>query len=520
MEMKINLSQRRGGFNNSNKNPFCLPPHVFCLFYHHGKKSAKEAPMILNLDQARAVTDQYGQSHLLRFYGQLSPAAQTDLLGQIGAIDFELMNSLYHNVVLHPPKLSEASLITPLTAHNWSGYDAATQTRLRARGLSLVGEGKVAAVLVAGGQGTRLGHPGPKGTYNIGLPSGKSLFQLQAERLLNLGRKAGKVIPWYIMTSADNHTATTEYFRSHRNFGYPGKDLFFFSQDQLPVLDESGKILLSERGKISLGPNGNGGCFLALAKSGALADMNRRGVDWIFLYGIDNVLVRVCDPGLIGFAAANNFPAVNKTVAKASPEENVGVLGYRNGRPAVIEYTELPPELAHQRDKAGNLLYGSGNIVTHLFRRDFLEQNAGSNLPYHVAHKKIATIDANGDPILPAVPNAYKFELFMFDIFPLLSDMTALQVRREEEFAPVKNKEGADSPATARNLLFELHRQWLLRAGVHSDLLWDRAVEISPLLSFAGEGLEKEPLEAFLKENRDSRLEISSPASRQNLNQG
>jgi UDP-N-acetylglucosamine/UDP-N-acetylgalactosamine diphosphorylase len=471
------------------------------------------------LDQARALTDQYGQSHLLRFYDQLSPAAQSNLLEQISAIDFELMNSLYHNVVLNPPELLEANCLAPLSAHNWAGCDAATRIGLWDRGLSLISGGKVAAVLVAGGQGTRLGHSGPKGTYDIGLPSGKSLFQLQTERLLNLGRKAGKIIPWYIMTSADNHAATTEYFRANRYFGYPAADIFFFSQDQLPVLDASGQILLAERGKISLGPNGNGGCFLALAKSQALADMNRRGVDWVFLYGIDNVLVRICDPGLIGFAAANHFPAVNKTVAKASPEENVGVLGYRNGRPAVIEYTELPPELAHQRDAAGKLRYGNGNIVTHLFRRDFLEQNAGSNLPYHVAHKKIPTIDANGDPILPAAPNAYKFELFMFDIFPLLSDMAALQVRREEEFAPVKNKEGADSPATARNLLFALHRQWLLQAGVHPDLLRERAVEISPLLSLAGEGLEKEPLEAFLKENRDSRLEIPSSLSRQNLNQ-
>jgi UDP-N-acetylglucosamine/UDP-N-acetylgalactosamine diphosphorylase len=470
-----------------------------------------------NLDQARALTGQYGQSHLLRFYDRLSPAAQTDLLEQIGAIDFELMESLYHNVVLHPPKLlDEANHITPLPAHNWSGFDAATQNLLWARGLSLASEGKVAAVLVAGGQGTRLGHPGPKGTYDIGLPSGKSLFQLQAERLLNLGRKAGKIIPWYIMTSADNHAATTEYFRSHRYFGYPDEDLYFFSQDQLPVLDESGKIILAERGKISLGPNGNGGCFLALAKSGALADMSRRGVEWVFLYGIDNVLVRICDPGLIGFAAANRLPAVNKTVAKVSPEENVGVLCYRNGRPAVIEYTELPAELAHQRDTAGNLLYGNGNIVTHLFRRDFLEEKAGSSLPYHVAHKKIATIDANGDPVPPAAPNAYKFELFMFDIFPLLSDMAALQVRREEEFAPVKNKEGADSPATARNLLFNLHRQWLSQAGVNPDLLREREVEIPPSLSFAGEGLEKEPLEAFLAQNRDSRLEIPSSLSRCN----
>jgi UDP-N-acetylglucosamine/UDP-N-acetylgalactosamine diphosphorylase len=466
------------------------------------------------LDKIRALAEKYGQSHLLRFYDQLSPAAQTALLEQINTIDFELMNSLYHNVALNPPDILGAGLLTPLPSQSWAKFDRETRSYLWEQGLSLIGAGKVAAVLVAGGQGTRLGHSGPKGTFDIGLPSGKSLFQLQAERLLNLGQKTGKIIPWYIMTSADNHHDTLEFFQSKLHFGYPQEDLRFFSQDQLPVLDESGKVLMAEPGRISMGPNGNGGCFLALETSGALADMNRRGLDWVFLYGIDNALVRICDPGLIGFAAVNDLPAVNKTVAKTSPEENVGVLCYRNRRPAIIEYTELPPELARERDTAGHLLYGNANIVTHLFRRGFLEQNAGSRLPYHVAHKKIATIDADGDPILAVAPNAYKFELFMFDIFPLLPDITALQAIREEEFAPVKNKEGTDSPVTARNLLFELHRKWLVQAGVNPELLRDRWVEISPLLSFAGEGLEKVKIEAFLGQNRDSYLEISPSASR------
>jgi UDP-N-acetylglucosamine/UDP-N-acetylgalactosamine diphosphorylase len=354
-----------------------------------------------------------------------------------------------------------------------------------------------------------LGHSGPKGTFDLGLPSQKSLFQLQAERLLNLARRTGQTIPWYIMTSAENYRETTEFLQAHSNFGYHSADLFFFQQDQLPVIDAAGKILLAAPGKISLGPNGNGGCFLALEKSGALADMERRGVEWVFLYGIDNALVRICDPGFIGYTAANQFPSASKVVAKTAPQESVGVLCYRNGRPAIIEYTEMPSELTEQRDSAGNLLYGNANIVTHLFRRDFLAQNAGSNLPYHVAHKKIATIDADGNPVKPEQPNAYKFELFMFDIFPLLDDMAALQVKREEEFAPVKNKAGNDSPETARQLLFQLHQQWLRNAGVAPELLQDRNIEISPLLSFAGEGLDKTKIEKFLRRNQGPVIEMS-----------
>jgi UDP-N-acetylglucosamine/UDP-N-acetylgalactosamine diphosphorylase len=462
---------------------------------------------ITKLQQAQTLTEKFGQPHLLKFYKQLAPIGQAKLLDEILSVDFELINSLYQKLVLKPLNPIGAARLAPLTPKDWQSCDRHSRQQYHDLGLDLIRAGKVAAVLVAGGQGTRLGHSGPKGLFNLGLPSQKSLFQLQTERLLNLARRTGNSLPWYIMTSAENHRETAEFFHTHANFGYPAEDLFFFPQDQLPVIDQTGKILLTAPDKISLGPNGNGGCFLALEKSGALADMERRGVEWVFLYGIDNALVRICDPGFIGFTAANRFPSASKVVAKTAPPESVGVLCYRNGRPAIIEYTEMPPELTEQRDNAGNLLYGNANIVTHLFRRDFLAQNAGSNLPYHVAHKKIATIDAHGDSIQPEQPNAYKFELFMFDIFPLLTDMAALQVKREEEFAPVKNKEGNDSPETARRLLFGLHRQWLEDAGVAPELL-DRNIEISPCLSLAGEGLAPTKIAEFLRKNRGSEVEI------------
>lgn len=460
------------------------------------------------LEQVQAIVKTYGQEHLLHFYETLEPTQQAGLLEAILGLDFELIAALYHNLILNPVHLTGDETPSPLQPQSWSAFTPAVQQQYRNLGLQLIAEGKAAAVLVAGGQGTRLGHSGPKGTFKLEIPSHKSLFQLQAERLLNLSRRTGRTIPWYIMTSAENHSETIAFFQANHRFGYPETELFFFQQDQLPVIDAAGKILLSAPGKINQGPNGNGGCFLALHRSGALADMNRRGVEWVFLYGIDNALVRVCDPGFIGFTAAENYPSASKVVAKTAPEESVGVLCYRNGRPAIIEYTEFPPELTRERDTTGSLLYGNANIVTHLFRRDFLEANAGSNLPYHVAHKKIAALDDAGSLIKPDQPNAYKFELFMFDIFPLLSDMAALQVKREEEFAPVKNKEGNDSPQSARNLMFDLHQTWLREAGVNPELLQNRQVEISPLYSFAGEGIAAADVEPFLKANPDPMVEL------------
>jgi len=220
-------------------------------------------------------------------------------------------------------------------------------------------EGKAAAFLVAGGQGTRLGHEGPKGTFDIGLPSGKSLFQLQAERLLKLSKDCGKTVPWYIMTSRDNHAATTAFFEVNHFFGLNRNDVMFFSQAELPVLDSNGKVLLAEKGRVSLGPNGNGGCFPALKSSGALEDMKRRGVEWVFTYSVDNALVKVCDPAFIGFTLASNLPAASKAVAKSGPSERVGVFCLRNDGPSVIEYSEMTPEMCAEKNAQGRLVYGA-----------------------------------------------------------------------------------------------------------------------------------------------------------------
>ena len=306
---------------------------------------------------------------------------------------------------------------------------------------------------------------------------------------MRLSRQAGKAIPWYIMTSEENHAETTAFFRDRRHFGLPERDIIFFKQAQLPLVDGEGRILLAAKDRLSLGPNGNGGCFLALKESGALDDMKRRGVEHVFFYSVDNALVKVCDPHFIGFAMASGLPAASKAVVKAGPGEKVGVLCTRGGRPAVIEYSEMTPEMLEARDASGRLRFESANIAIHLFSRDFLERGAGAALPYHVAHKRIAHLGPDGTLVTPTSPNAWKFELFMFDLFPLAEGMAGLLVEREEEFAPVKNRDGVDSPASARELLLGLHRRWALAAGLSEEELRGKVVEISPLTSYAGESV-------------------------------
>jgi UDP-N-acetylglucosamine/UDP-N-acetylgalactosamine diphosphorylase len=453
----------------------------------------------MSYDSASALLKKYGQSHLLHFWDVLDEAARSALLVEIDSLDLSLVAKLHRDLVTSPSSQTSDPSILQVTPLRGVSPSPSEQSAFQTDGLEALSRGTCAAFLVAGGQGTRLGHDGPKGMFDINLPSGKSLFQLQAERLLRLGTLCGKAVPWYIMTSRENHTATTEFFRAHNHFGLAEDQIMFFQQAEFPLTDENGKILLAQKGRIAMGPNGNGGCFPALQESGALADMKRRGVEWIFIYSVDNALVRVCDPTFLGFARASGLPAASKSVAKAAPEERVGVFCRRDGRPSVIEYSEMSPETCAARDMNG-LLYGSANIAVHLFRRDFLEQHATAALPWHVAHKKIPfiTVDspqgvgqdnAPGSLVTPTTPNAYKFELFMFDLFPMAPDMAVWEVDRAAEFAPVKNREGADSPATARRMILDLHRTWAVDSGVSSATLEGLDVEVSPLTSYAGEGL-------------------------------
>jgi UDP-N-acetylglucosamine/UDP-N-acetylgalactosamine diphosphorylase len=443
-------------------------------------------------EEAKYVTAKYGQQHLLKYYNELSSTDQEALVNEILDIDFELISSLHCDLILNSNHESSPEDFSPLKANSFDDCSVEEKENYYNLGIEAIREGKVAALLVAGGQGTRLGHSGPKGTFNIGLPSGKSLFQLQCERLLNISRKAEKYVPWYIMTSPENHNETVAFFKANSYFGYNEDYLNFFQQGALPTIDGVGKILLSSKSKISTGPSGNGGCFLSLKDSGMLEDMNSRGIEWLFLYGVDNAMVRVVDPYFIGFTITSGELAASKVVSKVNANEKVGVLCYRNGHPSIVEYTELPDEMLQQKDATDNLLYDNANILNHIFHMDFITKILEMKLPFHVAHKKIPYTNELGFNVIPEKPNGYKFECFLFDILSNLSDMAALKVKREEEFAPVKNSDGEDSPKTARELISNLHKQWLISKGLNSNILSSKTVEISPLTSYFGGNIDLE----------------------------
>lgn len=458
--------------------------------------------MYKKLQQAIEITKKYGQQHLVQYYDELSDEEQDNLLDQILSIDFEFISSLYSDLVVNNNAKELKSDISPLKAVNFNECAKEEKENYYNMGLEAIKNGKVGVLLVAGGQGSRLGYNGPKGRFSIGLPSNKSLFQLQCEKLMSISKKAGKYITWYIMTSPENHKDTVSFFERNDYFGYPKEDVKFFKQGILQTIDSEGKILLDNKGNISTGANGNGGCFIALKDSGMLEDISNRGIEWMFIYGIDNALAKVADPYFIGFTIASGQMGSSKVVAKKNAGEKVGVLCYKNGHPSIVEYSELPNTMAFDRDENGKLVYDNANIVSHILHVDFIKESLKIKIPFHVAHKKITYIDEQGVKVKPDKPNGYKFETFLFDIFQGLSDMAALKVIREDEFAPVKNAEGEDSPKTARELTLNLHKKWLINAGIDAELLKDKVIEISPLTSYAGENIDLEKVkDELLKEN-------------------
>ncbi len=409
-------------------------------------------------DKLEATLSQNNQLNLLKFLKNLPESPQKSKLAQqLEEVDWKLIQNLKSELL--EGNAEKPLQLEPLKADVLSEMGEEQIERYRKKGNELLSQGKVACFLVAGGQGSRLGHEGPKGSFDIGLKSHKSLFELQAQRLKKRQIETSEIIPWYVMTSPQNHLQTTEFFESNNYFGLNPDNIMFFPQGTLPAVDTNGELMLSENGELALSPNGNGGCFKALKDSGALSDMKNRGVEYVFFYAVDNALVNMADPVFIGYTYYSKMPTASKVVAKANPEEKVGLLVLNNGRPGVMEYSDMPEELLQQKDSRGNLLYNNGNIAIHLFSLEFLLENSEIPLPFHKAHKKIPTLDNSGKPYTPSEPNGYKFEMFMFDLFPRAKGMAALQIIREEEFAPVKNKEGVDSPESARSLLTNFYER-------------------------------------------------------------
>ena len=403
-----------------------------------------------NLDDIRRTLKKYSQEHLLNGYERLDEVKQRQLLSQIENTDFELINSLYNNTKKELEMPNDT--ITPMEFFDKDKLNGFYKT-FQETGEKAIRAGKLAAVTMAGGQGTRLGHKGPKGTYDIGLESHKSLFELLSDSLKEQGKKYDVIIPWFIMTSEENNKDTIEFFAKHRNFGYEkDKNLFFFKQGELPMVDTEGKILIGENGLFKEAADGHGGIYEALVKNGMTDKMRQLGVEWIFIGGVDNCLVKMVDPLLMGIAIDKKVTAAAKSVVKANPQEKVGVFCKRNGKPSVIEYTEITEAMAQATDDSGELIYGESHILCNLFSIDAVERMGNKPLPYHSAFKKATYIDKEGNTVVPDGPNAYKFEAFLFDAFGELDDMAILRVKREEEFAPVKNAAGVDSPETAREL--------------------------------------------------------------------
>ncbi len=408
--------------------------------------------MDIQIDEVKSILKKYNQEHLLNHYDKLDDKKRTELLDQIRNIDFELVTELYNST--KQQKSNNRDEITPM--NYLDKFKLNDQYKYyEAIGKKAIKEGKLAAVTMAGGQGTRLGHNGPKGTYDIGLDSHKSLFELLSDNLKEEGKKYGVVIPWFIMTSRENNKQTIDFFEKHKYFGYQkNKNIFFFEQGELPMMDTEGKILIGEDGLVKLAADGHGGIYESLVKTKMTNKMRELGVEWVFIGGVDNCLVKMVDPVLMGIAIDKKVTVACKSVVKANPHEKVGVFCRRNGRPNVIEYSEITDEMAEATDENGELLYGESHILCNLFSIDAIERMGAEPLPYHVAFKKAKYIDEDGKLVEPDSPNAYKFEAFLFDAFGEVDDMAVLRVKREEEFAPVKNADsaGVDCPKTAREL--------------------------------------------------------------------
>ncbi len=407
----------------------------------------------IEYQEALKKLEAYHQEHVLSRYQYLDENKKQKIIKQIKNIDFDQIEELYK---LKDKKVEQTDCtITNIDYIDKSKLSKEDYDKYYELGKRVIEEGKYAVVTMAGGQGTRLGYVAPKGTFKIGGGIEKSLFEALSDTIKEAKNKFDTTIPWYIMTSRENNNATEKFFEKNDFFSLPYEDIKFFKQGELPMIDTKGKLMLDETGIIKLAADGHGGVFEALHKNGYLEDMKKRGIEWVFISGVDNVLAGLVDPIAVGLSISNGTLATGKSVVKRSPNEKVGVFCKKDGRPYVIEYTEITDEMANATDENGELLYGESHILTNLFHIKALENISRNKLPYHSAFKKAKYMDKEGNIIKPETPNAYKFEAFIFDAFESLDDMSILRVKREDEFAPLKNAEGEDSPDTARQLYID-----------------------------------------------------------------
>ena len=441
----------------------------------------------MKFDEAKRLLAKQGQEHLLGHWAKLTAAERKALLAQIEGMDFKAVARCAAVLRAQRDGTAPAAKMGVPTAPKVAQLKGAARARAVAAGEKELRAGHVGVLLVAGGQGSRLGYDGPKGAYSIGPVTGASLFFFHARKIVALVRRYGARIPFYVMTSAVNHEATVAHFREQGFFGLNPDDVFFFRQGVWPGMTDDGKIILDAPGHVFMSPDGHGGLITALKVNGCFADMRRRGVRTLFFFQVDNPLVEVADPAFIGLHTLQKAEYSLKLCAKRDPYEGLGMVVKRNGRYGMVEYTEMTEEMNTRRTKTGDLYFKFGSPAIHIFDRAFLEREAAKDMPLHLAHKKIPTVNAAGKTVKPSEPNGWKFEKFIFDALPDANRVVCLAFDRADEFSPVKNAEGKDSPATCRADLQAKWRRQLSAAGIRVPETLP--VEIDPAYALDAAGL-------------------------------
>ncbi len=441
------------------------------------------------------------QAQVFAFFEQISTEEQRQLLDQAAEIDLAEISQLTRTL-LTPSAAAGVNLEglapAPYEKRPEHGGDAAAWTKAKAAGEDALRAGRVAAFTVAGGQGTRLGYDGPKGTFRVTPVRRKPLFQVFAEKIRAAGIRYGQPLHWFIMTSHANHAATEAFFAENRFFGLERGRVHFFRQGRMPAVGFDGRIMLESKSSIALSPDGHGGSLRALERSGSLDLMQREGIDTLSYFQVDNPLVRCIDPEFIGWHLLRRSDMSSKMVPKAYPEEKVGHFCVQNGKLVVVEYSDLPLAMQRETDAQGQLRYIAGSIAIHVLEREFVRRmaqgqggkqpDAGGVLPFHRADKKIPTVDESGKAVKPEKPNGVKFEMFVFDAVPFARNPVVIETRRENDFSPVKNAEGLDSPKTCRDDQLRQFARWLRTHGaeVKADAsgLPNVTIEVSPLFAY------------------------------------
>lgn len=425
----------------------CDPQHLHGSTKNVSTNIERIITDMMTYEQARQYLTTHGQAHLLQFYNELSPEQQNQLLQQIAKLDLDRPQFRDRNALTQ-----KRGKFAPLGAMTLDKISR-NQEAYRKIGIKAIQNAQIGAVLLAGGQGSRLGFNHPKGMFNMGKTRDLYIFECLFYNLMQVTEQAKTYVPLMIMTSEQNDAETKAFLKEHHYFGYNPDSVYFFKQETEPAVDENGKIFLEEKDSIVLSPNGNGGWFSSMQRTGMLRLVEKMGIEWINVFAVDNVLQQIADPVFIGATIASGCASGGKVVRKASPDERVGVLCLEDGKPSIVEYYEMTEEMRTLRNDDGTLAYRFGVILNYLFRVKDLMHTLDSAFPLHIAHKKIPHIDTNGNKVFPTEPNGYKFETLVLDMVHMQDSCLAFEVDREKEFAPVKNAQGVDSVATAQALL-------------------------------------------------------------------